>query len=150
MVETQRRREGGELMTIRHSILLVMFSLQAVCIINAEDKAYKDAVGLYNDIGTLKGRVIVTNNPDLGRTPASGQYFLLQRVDCRKCIIGVRADINGHYVTFLAAGRYRLIPLYDSQGATDLIRKGQLREVTVQQGAKDTEFNIELEIPTQK
>jgi hypothetical protein len=150
MAETERWREGSELMIMRRSILLMMFSLQAVFIMKAEDRAYKEAISLYDEIGTLKGQVLVTNNPELGRTPASGQYFLLQRVDCRKCVIGVCADINGYYVAFLAPGKYRLIPLYDSQGTTDLIRNGQSREVTIHQGAKDTEFNIELEIPRQK
>jgi hypothetical protein len=150
MAKAERRWEGRELMTIKCSILLMMLLLQTACVAKAEDKTYKEAVSLYNDIGTLKGQVIVINNPELGRTPASGQYFLLQRIDCHKCVIGIRADINGRYVTFLAAGKYRLIPLYDSQGTTDLFRKGQSREVTIYQGAKDTEFNIEIEIPTQK
>lgn len=137
-------------MTIRRSILLVIFSLQGILITIAEDKTYQQAVSLYNDIGTVKGQVVVTNNPDLGRTPASGQYFLLQRADCRKCVVGVRADINGRYVMFLTPGKYYLIPIYDSQGTIDLIRKGQSREVNVRGGSKDTEFDIELEIPVHK
>ena len=150
MVEKERGGERSELMTLKRLILVMTLLLQAACIIKAEDKIYKESINLYNSIGTLKGQVIVTNNPELGRTPATGQFFLLQRTDCRKCLIGVRADINGRYVTFLSAGKYRLIPIYDSQGTIDLIRNGQSREGIVHQGTNDTEFNIELEIPPQK
>jgi hypothetical protein len=102
---------------------------------------------IYNQIGIVKGQVFFVNNPELGRTPASGQYFVFQRTDCRRCLIGVRADREGRYTAFLGVGRYRVICIDPEREGADLIRKGQLREVTVKQRPNDVEFNIELEIP---
>ena len=150
MVEKERWRQGDKLMKLYRVLLITMLLLltvSTVSFIKADEKEYKEAIKLYNGIGTLKGKVTEINNPELGITPASGQYLLFQRIGCNKCVIGVRADINGRYALFLASGRYRLIPIYEPQGDTDIIRKGQVREVTVVQGAEDTEFNIELELP---
>jgi hypothetical protein len=105
--------------------------------------------GLYNQVGVLKGQVVVVNNPELGRTPASGQYFLLQRLGCRRCVIGVRADIDGRYTVFVGVGKYRVV-CTDPEDGKDLISKRQVREVTVRQRPNDTEFNIELELPQRK
>jgi len=102
---------------------------------------------IYNQIGTVKGQVFIVNNPQLGRTPASGQYFVFQRTDCRRCLIGIRADIEGRYTAFLGVGRYRVICTDPEREGVDLIRKGQVREVTVSQSPNDAELNIDLEIP---
>src|SRR5262245_25312949 len=64
--------------------------------------------GLYNQVGTLKGQVVVHRGPSPDRLPATGGYFLLQRVTCRECLIGVQCDFNGRYSVFLGAGRYRV------------------------------------------
>ncbi len=102
---------------------------------------------IYNQIGIVKGQVFIVNNPELGRTPASGQYFVFQRMDCRRCLVGMRADSEGRYTAFLGVGRYRVICIDPERGGADLIRKGQVREVTVRQRPNDAEFNIDLEIP---
>ena len=102
---------------------------------------------IYNQIGIVKGQVFIVNNPELGRTPASGQYFVFQRTDCRRCLVGMRADREGRYTAFLGVGRYRVICIDPEREGADLIRKGQLREVIVRQRPNDVEFNIELEIP---
>ena len=102
---------------------------------------------IYNQIGIVKGQVFIVNNPELGRTPASGQYFVFQRTDCRRCLVGMRADREGRYTAFLGVGRYRVICIDPEREGADLIRKGQVREVTVRQRPNDAEFNIDLEIP---
>jgi len=102
---------------------------------------------IYNQIGIVKGQVFIVNNPELGRTPASGQYFVFQRTDCRRCLVGMRADREGRYTAFLGVGRYRVICIDPEREGADLIRKGQVREVIVRQRPNDVEFNIELEIP---
>ncbi|MCZ2155127.1 MAG: hypothetical protein LC114_14715 [Bryobacterales bacterium] len=102
---------------------------------------------VYDQIGIVKGQIFIVNNPELGRTPASGQYFVFQRTDCRRCLVGIRADRDGRYTAFLGVGRYRVICTDPEREGTDLIRKGQVREVTVKQRPDDAEFNIDLEIP---
>lgn len=127
-------------MRLTHYLITLAAGLSLTCLGQSRDD-------LYNHVGVLKGQVIVVNNPELGRTPASGQYFLLQRTDCSRCLIGVRADIDGRYAVYLGIGRYRVI-CYDPEGArADLLRRGQPREATVRMRPSDTEFNIELEIP---
>jgi hypothetical protein len=102
---------------------------------------------VYDQIGIVKGQIMIVNNPELGRTPASGQYFVFQRTDCRRCLVGIRADAEGRYTAFLGVGRYRVI-CEDPEGeGADLIRKGQIREVTVMRPPNAVELNIELEIP---
>jgi len=105
------------------------------------------AEDLYNQIGILKGQVVIVNNPDLGRTPASGMYFILQRVDCSRCLIGVHADIDGRYAVSVGIGRYRLYCDEPEGSRASLIRRSQPREATVQRRPNDTVFNIELELP---
>ncbi len=78
----------------------------------------------------LKGRVMIVNHPELGRTPAVAEYFLLQRDGCERCLIGVHTDLEGRYEVWLGAGKYRIID-YDSVTREDLIRKGQVHEVNV-------------------
>lgn len=141
MVEKERRREGGELMLLLR-LFMVMTALSAMLQTAALGK---DAV--YNEIGIIKGRVFITNNPELGRTPASGQYIVFQRMDCHQCLIGVTTDIQGKYMAFLGIGRYRVICTDPEGDRANLLRKGQVREIVVKPRPNDAEFNIELEIP---
>jgi len=102
---------------------------------------------LYSQFGTLYGNVVLLNNPELGRTPASGTGFLLQRADCAKCLIGVRTDADGKYQVSLGAGTYRIYCLGGSdQSPVDIYRSGQPRDITVKPGPW-TNFDFELEIP---
>ena len=117
----------------------VFLVLQAFAAVQAED--------LYNQVGVLKGQVVIVNNPDLGHTPAAGQYFTLQRADCHRCLVGVRTDIEGRYTAYIGIGRYRIWCADPECKGKDLIRKGQQREVTVRRRPNDTVFNIELELP---
>ncbi len=96
----------------------------------------------------MKGQIFIVNNPELGRTPASGQYFVFQRTDCRRCLICITADVEGRCTAFLGVGRYRMI-CEDPEGeGADLIRKGQPREVTVMRPPNAVELTaIELEMP---
>lgn len=121
--------------------LMVMMGLLAMMF------AAVAADDVYNQIGIVKGQVFIVNNPELGRTPASGQYFVFQRADCRRCLIGVRADGEGRYTAFLGVGRYRVICIDPERDGTDLIRKGQVREVTVRPRPNDAELDLEIEVP---
>jgi len=101
---------------------------------------------VYHQIGIVKGQVFIVNHPELGRAPASGQYFVFQRADCPRCLVGITADIEGRYTVFLGAGRYRVICVDPEREGADLIRKGQIRDVTVMRPPNAVELNIELEI----
>jgi hypothetical protein len=105
------------------------------------------ATDIYDQIGVVRGQVFIVNNPNLGRTPASGQYFVLQRTDCRQCLVGIKTDIEGRYIAFVGVGRYRIICIDPEREGVDLLRVGQVREVTVRRRPNDAELNIELEIP---
>lgn len=120
---------------------MVMMGLLAIVF------AATGADDIYNQIGIVRGQVFIVNNPELGRTPASGQYFVFQRTDCRRCLIGIRADREGRYTAFLGVGRYRFICIDPEREGADLIRKGQSRELTVRQRPNGTEFDIDLEVP---
>jgi hypothetical protein len=104
---------------------------------------------LYNEVGRLGGRVTIINHPELGRTPAAGHYFVLQREDCKKCLIGIRSDIEGNYEAFVAIGRYRILPIpsVSTGGGSDLIAPGQARTVDVKESPEWTRFDIELKLP---
>jgi hypothetical protein len=118
----------------------------AVCIVLAllSVGRSEDREALYNGIGLLKGQVFITN--DQGRQPAAGMYLLFRRTDCRRCVIGVRANIDGRYEIFVANGAYRVF-CDEPESREDMIPKRQPREVTVRRPPDQTEFNIELEVP---
>lgn len=120
-------------------LMAVAVWIQLVAALSAADSDY-------NEIGTLKGQVVIVNHPDLGRTPAAGMYFLLQRVGCRKCMVGIRADIDGLYSAHLGVGRYRISCVDPERDEIDLIRQGQPREIVVVPRPDETVFNIELEL----
>jgi hypothetical protein len=124
----------------------VLWSFIILTVFLAIPQAAVTEDSVYNKIGIVKGRVFVINNPKLGRTPASGHYFVFQRMDCSRCLIGVRADLEGRYEASLGVGRYRVIST-DIKSDTDLIRKGQVREIIVNPEPKNAELDIELEIP---
>jgi hypothetical protein len=102
---------------------------------------------LYNQVGRLTGHIFIANHPQLGRTPDALGYFVLQRADCARCLIGVHTDIDGKYTVSLGVGKYRVFCDEGQYGEVDMIRKGQPREVTVRTRPNDTEFNIDLELP---
>jgi hypothetical protein len=60
-------------------------------------------------IQQVKGKVMYLNHPDLGKTPANGQYLVFQREDCKDCLVATHADNEGNYKIFIGVGRYKLI-----------------------------------------
>lgn len=118
-------------------VLVLAIGLRIACFAQDDDDRF-------NQVGWLKGRVTIVNHPNLGRTPATGMYFVLQRVDCKRCLIGVRADIDGTYSVTIGSGRYRVY--CEDPYRKDLLRKGQAREVMVKPGGASTAFDIELEV----
>ena len=105
------------------------------------------AESIYNQIGRLRGQITIIDHTEIGDLPGAGVYFVLQRLDCRKCLVGVRANVDGRYEVFLGVGTYRIICRESEGDRLDLIRKGQERMVTVKPPPKYTEFNFDLELP---
>ena len=62
----------------------------------------------FNDVGTVKGHVEITNHPSLGRTPCRNCPLLIYRNECPKAIIYVRTDSNGIYEVRIGLGRWRI------------------------------------------
>jgi hypothetical protein len=103
--------------------------------------------GVYNRMVTIKGHVEILNNPELGRTPASGAYLVFQRDGCNDCLIGTYADANGDYKIRVGRGRYKLIVYNPSPPTYDMIAPGQPRYVEAAPKLQDTEFDIKLVVP---
>jgi hypothetical protein len=135
---------------MRHLIYHTFLGVLAITVtlVAAENIRKDDRV--YREIGHLRGQIIITNHPTLGRTPAAGHYLVFQRLDCKRCAIGTRSDLRGKYELFLSAGRYRVIStasVVEGEGP-DLISPAQVREVEVKGPPDETIFDIELRIPS--
>lgn len=85
---------------------------------------------LYNRIGTLRGQVFAMDKPRMERGPVGGHFFVMQRADCLRCLIGVLTDNSGNYQVHLGEGTYRIYSTDPHSGANMLHRR-QTREVTI-------------------
>ena len=104
--------------------------------------------GVYNRMVTIKGHVEILNNPEIGRTAASGQYLVFQRDRCSDCLVGTYADVKGDYKIRVGRGRYKLIVYNPSPPTYDMIAPGQPRYVEATPKLQDTEFDIKLVVPS--
>lgn len=104
---------------------------------------------VYNQMTTIKGHVEILNNPVLGKTAGAGIYIVFQRVDCKKCLIGVFADANGDYRVRLGQGKYKVI-VHNPSTSFDMLAPDQPRYVTATSPIVDTVFDIKLSIPPDK
>jgi len=102
----------------------------------------------YNRMVTITGCVEILNNPELGRTPASGMYLVFQRDGCKNCLVGTNADAKGNYSIRVGRGRYKLIVYNPSPPTYDMIAPDQARYVEASPGLHDTKFDIKLVVPS--
>lgn len=102
----------------------------------------------YNRMVTIMGNVEILNNPELGRTPASGMYLVFQRDGCKNCLVGTYADVKGNYSIRVGRGRYKLIVYNPSPPTYDMIAPDQPRYVEASPGLHDTRFDIKLVVPS--
>ena len=100
---------------------------------------------LTTQMGWVTGKAVVTNRPNHPGGPASFEFVMFQRVDCPKCVIGLRTDNEGCYSVFLSAGRYRLVLVEGER-----LLPGQRSEVTVVASRNPTSFDFEFEIVARK
>jgi TonB family protein len=138
--QAHRRWERSKLMRL-FTMLVVLVFLAGLAV--AQSSQADDL--LYNQVGVLKGKVTIYNDPDLGQIPAGGSYFVFQRLGCHKCLVGVRAGVSGEYELFLGEGKYRVVMRDGNREGegTDMIREGQVRDLTVV-GGKTTAFDFQI------
>ena len=105
-------------------------------------------------IQLVKGKVMYLNHPHMGKTPATGQYLVFQREDCKECLVATHVDIEGNYKIFVGVGRYKLIAQEtrcDYGGncgeCHNLLAPGQAQYVDVERGPIVPNFNINLVLP---
>ena len=115
-----------------------------MCVVGPQTSLCQTDSDVYNDIGVLKGQVRVLNNPELGDTPASLIYLVFERVGCKRCLVGIHADLDGNYEVSLGKGKYKLIIFKPSPPIYDMLAPDQPRFVRVVPGVFDTIFNIRL------
>ena len=86
---------------MKKTFLISVFLIIALCLVN-NNKFGSFAQNCDNDFGPkrlviIKGKVTITNHPELGETPHSGGIVVFQKVGCESCYIGANADIDGKY-----------------------------------------------------
>ena len=100
---------------------------------------------LYNAVGTVSGHVELIDHPVLGKTPCRYCEFLIQRADCRRCVVYVKTDENGDYSARVGLGRWRvMMKARHEQVRTDydLLAKDQPREFEIKSAAGELKFDI--------
>jgi hypothetical protein len=105
----------------------------------------QQATELYNAVGTVSGHVELIDHPVLGRTPCRHCGFLIQRVDCRRCIVYVKTDENGAYSARVGLGRWRVIMKARHEEVRtdyDLLAKDQPREFELKSPGGELKFDI--------
>jgi len=138
------------------------FVLVFVCTVGSaygqKSKPYSEADSEVYDgrIQQIKGRVVYLNSPELGKTPASGQYLVFQRDGCKDCLVGTHTDAEGNYELFLGVGKYKLIVQFKNCGYAptedcaghNYLSANQPQYLIVERGpAYSREFDIELVWP---
>ena len=106
---------------------------------------------LYDELITIRGKLTILNHPSLGKTEGRNIKVLLQRLDCRKCLISVESDSEGNYSVTLSKGKYRLI--YRSQripnGPTyDYLAPTQPRLIDASGIQSLVQFDVDISLPT--
>ncbi len=139
-------------------ILVLVFVCAAGAAYGQKSKPYseEDAKVYDGRIQQVKGKVVFLNHPDLGKTPASGQYLVFQRDGCKDCLVATHTDLEGNYKLFLGVGKYKLIVQFKNCGyapsedcaGDNYLSADQQQYITVERGrAYGAEFNIELVLP---
>jgi hypothetical protein len=139
-----------------HLILVLMCVCAAGLVYGQKSKPYseEDAKAYDGRIQQVKGRVVfIDKNGE--KTPASGQYLVFQRVDCKDCLVATYSDGNGNYKILLGVGRYKLIVQFKNCGVVavedcagyNYLSDDQPQYLVVERGTYGPEFNIELVLP---
>jgi hypothetical protein len=102
---------------------------------------------------TIKGKAVILNHPELGRTVASHTSIVFQRTDCKKCLVAAVTDANGDYEIYVGRGRYK-ISYCDARGggapSYDMLAPDQPRYVNADSILQPNQFDISIVIPSRK
>lgn len=128
----------------------VLIFLTSVVLYSTAFAQSRDESEVYNQMATIKGHVEILNNPEIGKTAGTGIFIVFQRVDCRKCLVGIFADVNGDYRVRVGQGKYKVIVYNPSPPTYDMLAPDQPRFVTANSIIVDTVFDINLVMRTDK
>lgn len=141
----------------RTHLVLILVLLSALSAFGQKSKPYlSDDDRVYDGrIQQVKGTVVYLEK-DGEKIPASGQYLVFQRTDCKDCLVATHTDLEGNYKLFLGVGKYKLIvqfkncgyaPVEDCAGHNYLASE-QPQYLVVERGPLYRgEFNIQLVSP---
>ena len=130
------------------TLLVSVFVLSAISVVAFA--SFRDDSEVYNQIVTIKGKVQFLNNPEYGKVPAGGQYLVFQREGCKHCLVATNADENGNYKILVGQGKYKVIVYNPSPPTYDMLAPDQSRYVMATSVIEDTQFDINLVIPSSK
>lgn len=103
------------------------------------------------ELVTIKGKAVILNHPELGRTEASYTSIVFQRADCKKCLVAAVTDANGNYEIYVGRGRYK-ISYCDARGggapSYDMLAPDQPRYVNADSILQPNQFDIRIVIPS--
>ena len=133
---------------LRKYLVMIFLSCGVIC--NTAFGQSRDESEVYNQLTTIKGHVEILNNPEIGKTAGTGTFIVFQRVDCKKCLIGVFADVKGDYRVRVGQGKYKVIVYNPSPPTFDMLAPTQPRYITATSPIVDTVFDINLLIPSDK
>jgi len=105
---------------------------------------------IVSDMVLVRGTIEIVNHPSLGRTPASNQWIFFRRTDCKQCVVGVKADLDGKYQVYLWRGKYKIVCADERGGGeppVDLLARDQPRFFEASKVDSPLDLNIKLAVP---
>ncbi len=114
-----------------------------------------------NDLGPnrlviIQGKAMILNHPDLGKTPATSETIIFQRVGCSSCFIGTNTDIDGNYKIQVGDGKYKVIVRNPSSPEFDMLADNQERYVDTETleakkySKQVFDFDVNIRLPKDK
>jgi hypothetical protein len=135
--------------SIRKLIIVTFFVANFAVGIYGQNSVHDDDK-LYDQLVTIKGKVEITNHPELGRTAGSHMSLLFQYDECKKCLFVVKTDSDGNYEIGVSRGRYKII-LREARGdgapSFDLLARDQPRYVDATSVLQPNRFDIKVVLP---
>lgn len=100
---------------------------------------------VYTKIDFVGGIVTTTEVESKEESKAANKMIVLQRTDCKKCVVSGRTDKEGRYGIWLATGKYQVFVRECGKNKNeDCLAPGQSRFVEVKHNNNDFQFDIKL------
>jgi hypothetical protein len=143
-------RELTEMFSVRTAIVLGFLLIGAI---GAAGFAYNSEHSddkLYDELVTIRGKAVILNHPQLGKTDGGGLPLIFQREDCKRCLVATRTNLDGSYEITVARGRYRVI-LRETRGggspSYDLLAPSQPRYIEATSQLQPNVFDLQVVLP---